>query len=334
MIMEYSFRIDYAQKYGLEEAIVLKNIIFWILKNKANGKHLMDGRHWTYNSVRAWQELFPFLTTKQMRRTIASLLKQKIIRQGNYPGASSNRTLWYALEDEAMLDLNDPQIQLFSAGDKSVDNQKVICQNGQMDLPKRANGFAQNGKCNKQIINTDSKPDGKPAAPQQAVNKSEYYGKVNAFYDTPDELWFKELVKLYPGIDIKKQFAKMKAWLISAYPKQIKKDFKRFTVNWLNHQDPDAEKTSKSGGNGKMEVTEAFLETKLGRIATKDMVRETMRHIPETQWWKVDRFLKKRYPGSNGSIFGEVERELIAEARHGKEAMGNLVDSVKIGSVK
>lgn len=332
--MEYSFRIDYAQKYGLEEAIVLKNIIFWILKNKANGKHLMDGRHWTYNSVRAWMELFPFFSKRQVTRILESLISQKVIRRGFYPGASSNRTLWYALEDEAMLDLNDPQIQLFSAGDKPVDNLKVISRNREIDITKPGNGFPGSGKCNKQIINTDNKPDGKQAPTQEIVNKSDYYGKVNAFYDSPDDLWFKELIKLYPGIDIKKQFAKMKAWLISAYPKQIKKNFKKFTVNWLNHQDPDAEKISKSGGNGKMEVTEAFLETKLGRIATKDMVRETMRHIPETQWWKVDRFLKKRYPGSSGSIFGEVERELIAEARQGQEAIGNLVDSVKIGSVK
>ena len=34
--MEYSFNIEHAKEYGVEEAIFLKNLIHWIRKNKAN----------------------------------------------------------------------------------------------------------------------------------------------------------------------------------------------------------------------------------------------------------------------------------------------------------
>jgi hypothetical protein len=100
--MDHSFDIDYAQKYGVEEAILIKNIQFWILKNKANSKHKHDGRTWTYNSISAFSELFPYFTEKQVRRIIESLKRQEIIITGNYNQSTYDRTLWYAFLDESI----------------------------------------------------------------------------------------------------------------------------------------------------------------------------------------------------------------------------------------
>ena len=36
--MEYSFNIHIAKKYGVDEAIMIKNFQFWILKNEASDK--------------------------------------------------------------------------------------------------------------------------------------------------------------------------------------------------------------------------------------------------------------------------------------------------------
>ena len=49
--MEYSFNIHIAKKYGVDEAIMIKNFQFWILKNEASEKHNHKGSYWTYNSV-------------------------------------------------------------------------------------------------------------------------------------------------------------------------------------------------------------------------------------------------------------------------------------------
>ena len=58
--MTYSFDIEIAQEIGVDEAIMLQNIIFWLVKNKANGTNHYDGRYWTYNSHKALESFFLF----------------------------------------------------------------------------------------------------------------------------------------------------------------------------------------------------------------------------------------------------------------------------------
>lgn len=138
--MIHSFDSEVAKEYGLVEAILLQNFAFWIAKNEANERNYYDGRYWTYNSVKAFQELFPYITTKQLRRAIDHIIAEGLIVTGNYNADRYNRTLWYALTEKG----------------------KCIFPIGQMDVPEKANGFAPEGKCTntdnkQQIINTDNK---------------------------------------------------------------------------------------------------------------------------------------------------------------------------------
>ena len=137
-IMTYTFDTSLATKYGVNEAIMLNNFVFWIAKNEANGKHFHDGRYWTYNSVAAMEKLYPFWTTSQIRTVIASLVKQGVLLKGNYNEKPYDRTVWYAFTDEFL---------------------KSICQNSQMHLSDFANGFSENGK-----PIPDNKPNKKPIA--------------------------------------------------------------------------------------------------------------------------------------------------------------------------
>ena len=144
--MKYMFDVELAKKYGLEEAIFLENLIFWVIRNRANQTNYFDGRTWTYNSVRAFNVLFPFWTTKQIRRVLDSLLKQGVIVKGNYNQNPYDRTLWYALAEE----------------------DTFICQYGQVDLPKPPNEFCEKG----QPI-PDNKPDNKPDIKTTLTSKPE-----------------------------------------------------------------------------------------------------------------------------------------------------------------
>ena len=45
-----------AREIGLNEALILQQINYWIEINKKSGNNFCDGRYWTYNSIRAWQE--------------------------------------------------------------------------------------------------------------------------------------------------------------------------------------------------------------------------------------------------------------------------------------
>jgi hypothetical protein len=100
---EHHFKVRDAKRYGITEAILLYNLKFWITKNKANGKHYYNGRTWTYNSYKAFSELFPYLSGSQIKRALASLVDQGAILKDNFNRMPYDRTNWYALTDEPQL---------------------------------------------------------------------------------------------------------------------------------------------------------------------------------------------------------------------------------------
>lgn len=132
--MIHSFDTDHAVQHGLPEAVLISNMQFWIAKNKANGKHFYDGRTWTYNSVKAFSELFPYMNPRQVRHALDKLVLRGVLLKGNYNQSTTDRTLWYAFNDECNF---------------------LSCQ---MHLTNMANGNAKKGKSTNK---TDRKPDGK-----------------------------------------------------------------------------------------------------------------------------------------------------------------------------
>ena len=108
--MNHSFDTDHACAYGLEEAVLISNFQFWISKNKANEKHLYDGRTWTYSSTKAFAELFPYMSVNVVRRAVESLVSQCVLIKGNYNQSAYDRTTWFAFFDESMF--LDDQIHL------------------------------------------------------------------------------------------------------------------------------------------------------------------------------------------------------------------------------
>jgi hypothetical protein len=100
---EHHFKVKDAERYGVTEAIVLYNLKFWIAKNKATGKHFHNGRTWTYNSYKAFKALFPYLSESQIKRALASLVKQGAILKNNFNKKRYDRTNWYAVADESEL---------------------------------------------------------------------------------------------------------------------------------------------------------------------------------------------------------------------------------------
>lgn len=135
--MEHSFDVDIACKYGLEEAIFIKHFRFWIEKNVANGRHRYDGRTWTYNSVKAFQQLFPYRSPQQIVRILNSLVDKQVLVSGNYNPTPYDRTKWYAFSDKCIFEF---QIMDY------IETNKSIYRNQQMDLPKQQNGFTETDK--------------------------------------------------------------------------------------------------------------------------------------------------------------------------------------------
>lgn len=120
----YGFDPELAEKYGVNESIILWHLSFWISKNKSNLKHQHDGKTWTYNSVKAFSEIFKFWNAKQIERILNSLKEQHVIITGNYNQSPYDRTCWYAFSNE----------EEFISGTKIA------------DLPKTGNGLEESGE--------------------------------------------------------------------------------------------------------------------------------------------------------------------------------------------
>ena len=95
----YFFK-EVATAYGVDEAIILNHILYWIGTNMMNGKNRHDGRIWTYNSVEQFRAYFPYWSAGQISRILKSLIKQEVLITGNYNRHKYDQTTWYALNDE------------------------------------------------------------------------------------------------------------------------------------------------------------------------------------------------------------------------------------------
>lgn len=119
----YLFDVDVAKEYGVDAAVMIKLFQFWIQKNLANETNFYDNNYWTYNSLDAFEKMLPFWTKKQITRILDFLIEKQVLIKGNYNRTKFDRTIWYAF--------------------KSPEN--WISRKGEIDIPKRGNGFPENG---------------------------------------------------------------------------------------------------------------------------------------------------------------------------------------------
>lgn len=98
--MTHCFDVDHAREFGLEEAVAIHAFQFWIGKNRDEERNFREGRWWTYNSLSALAEMFPYWSVWQTRTVIRSLVKQGVLIQDQAKKATLDRRGWYAFSDE------------------------------------------------------------------------------------------------------------------------------------------------------------------------------------------------------------------------------------------
>lgn len=96
-----------AEKIGLNEAIILQQIHYWL----KNTKHLYDGKRWIYNSFNEWQKQFPFWSVITIKRAVYSLEKQNLLHVGNYNKAKFDKTKWYSINYQTLEGMIRPSYQ-------------------------------------------------------------------------------------------------------------------------------------------------------------------------------------------------------------------------------
>ncbi|WP_145411805.1 conserved phage C-terminal domain-containing protein [Staphylococcus haemolyticus] len=96
-----------ATEIGLNEAIVLQQMHYWLKKSN----HNYDGRRWIYNSFPEWQKHFPFWSVMTIKRAVYSLEKQNLLYVGNYNKAKFDKTKWYSINYENLEGMKRPSYQ-------------------------------------------------------------------------------------------------------------------------------------------------------------------------------------------------------------------------------
>lgn len=167
----YTFDIKIAKEYGVNEAIFISNMKYWIFKNIANNKNYFDGKHWTYNSKRAFLEIFPFWTEQTLKTTIKHLVERGVLVIGNYNKNPYDRTNWYAFVDETMwIDCNYP-----------IDRLKLT--NGEVNTNQPIPNNKPNNKPNKKEIDKEKDADATTALIERFVNR--WNNGIASGYDVP-----------------------------------------------------------------------------------------------------------------------------------------------------
>jgi uncharacterized phage protein (TIGR02220 family) len=85
-----------AVKIGINEAIVLQQIHFWL----SSSKHVIEERKWIYNTYKDWQKQMPFWSESTIKRAIHSMEKQGYLISGNWNKTKMDNTKWYTIDYE------------------------------------------------------------------------------------------------------------------------------------------------------------------------------------------------------------------------------------------
>lgn len=127
--MQHHFDVELAKQYGMVEAVLLNHFEYWIELNRANGKNYFEGRYWTFNSMKAFAEIFPYLSEKKIRNALKNLQDAGLIMTGNFNKSAYDRTLWYTFSDFAESILPKRQMEVAEKANQNSQKSEPIPDN-------------------------------------------------------------------------------------------------------------------------------------------------------------------------------------------------------------
>ncbi|MCD9059204.1 replication protein [Staphylococcus chromogenes] len=218
-----------AEEIGLNEAIILQQIHYWL----NSSKHNYDGKKWIYNSYPKWIEQFPFWSESTIKRTITSLEKQNLVHVGNYNKAGFDRTKWYSINYTTL-------------------NKLMTRPSGQNDPTMRSNwhdGIGQNDPTNTiDYTETSSETNNNSATDVTQERFDEWWNLYNKKIDKKKAYsLFKSTLKKY---DFETVMNGTREYLKTITDKQYQKYPKTFLgqESFLNNYEDEIKHTNKSSG--------------------------------------------------------------------------------------
>jgi DNA-binding MarR family transcriptional regulator len=201
--MNHSFNTELAKELGVNAAIILNNIAFWTEKKLANDDIEDDGLAYIYNSVHAWNDIFPYLTQSAIKTAMNKLISAGyLVKRNDLNKIAYDRTNHYAMTENAL--------EIFNL---------TIGQKSPMEKSEIANELVGNRQPIP-VINTDGKPV------INTVSKTD--DRFEEFWGLYDKKTGKEIAyakwKKLTKKEIAKIFETLPAYLESTPNKQYRKN--------------------------------------------------------------------------------------------------------------
>lgn len=277
--MIHNFDAEIAQKYGLLESVLLNHIYYWIEKNRANESNFYEGTYWTYNSTRAFNELFPYASERQIKNALKHLREEGILLTGNYNKSAYDRTLWYALSKKGLSivqkcpmeepnqdnglgnnvppipdnipdnkpnkepdTISGPEEQITEPEPNATAVITLQCNINATDCSKgkEIEERKENIVCTEQAAAQNVEPE-----PEPIITLPLNTGEEFPIYQTDLDEFF----VLYPAVDILQAMRGMRGWCITNPTKRkTKRGIRRFINSWLAREQDKGGSTGYSRG--------------------------------------------------------------------------------------
>ena len=95
----YNFSTMDAVEHGIDAAIILHNMRYWLDYARAHGEHEHDGHYWMYAKASKMQTVFPFWTANKIQKTLKKLEERGVIISGSFNSSAWDRTKWYTMPE-------------------------------------------------------------------------------------------------------------------------------------------------------------------------------------------------------------------------------------------
>lgn len=112
-----------AKVLGLNEAIVIQQIHYWIDINEKAKINFYESKTWTFNTYEKWQkENFDFWSVRTLKRIFDNLIKKGILIKGNFNKMKYDRTMWVTIDYDKLDEILDD----YETNLKNIKNEKSL----------------------------------------------------------------------------------------------------------------------------------------------------------------------------------------------------------------
>ncbi len=107
-ISEETGTLKKPDKTGLNKAIFLNQLNYWIELNEKAGINFKDGHYWMYSSYSKMIERdFPYWSVDTIKRAVTSLERYGIVVSGNYNSLKIDKKKWYRIDYKRLQEVID-----------------------------------------------------------------------------------------------------------------------------------------------------------------------------------------------------------------------------------